>query len=78
MSFAETAAVSDTGSGIPPEQLDRVFDRFYRSPDSPGSGLGLPIAKSLVEAHGGTITAESQPGDGSTIRFSLAVKGTAG
>ncbi len=63
--------VHDTGSGIPPEQLDRVFDRFYRSPDSPGSGLGLPIAKSLVEAHGGTIGATSAVGTGTTIRFSL-------
>lgn len=64
-------AVHDTGSGIPPEQLARIFDRFYRSPDSPGSGLGLPIAKSLVEAHGGVMTAASGAGDGTTIRFTL-------
>ena len=63
--------VHDTGSGIPADQLDRVFDRFYRSPDSPGSGLGLPIAKSLVEAHGGTVTAISAAGQGTTIRLSL-------
>jgi signal transduction histidine kinase len=63
--------VHDTGRGIPPDQLDRIFDRFYRSPDSPGSGLGLPIAKSLVEAHGGTITATSEAGAGTTIRFSV-------
>jgi signal transduction histidine kinase len=63
--------VRDTGSGIPPDQLDRIFDRFYRSPDSPGSGLGLPIARSLVEAHGGILTAESSPGDGTTIRFTV-------
>jgi len=63
--------VRDTGSGIPPDQLDRIFDRFYRSPDSPGSGLGLPIAKSLVEAHGGTITATSTGGTGTTITFTL-------
>ena len=63
--------VHDTGSGIPPEQLDRIFDRFYRSPDSPGSGLGLPIAKSLVEAHGGSVTATSEPGDGTRVRFTL-------
>jgi len=61
--------VHDTGSGIPPDQLARIFDRFYRSPDSPGSGLGLPIAKSLVEAHGGVMTAGSS--DGTTIRFTL-------
>jgi two-component system sensor histidine kinase BaeS len=68
--------VRDTGSGIPPDQLDRVFDRFYRSPDSPGSGLGLPIARSLVEAHGGTITATSEPGAGTTVTVRLpATKG---
>jgi signal transduction histidine kinase len=69
--------VRDTGSGIPPDQLDRIFDRFYRSPGSPGSGLGLPIARSLVEAHGGVLTAESSPGDGTTIRFTLP-SGSAG
>ena len=63
--------VHDTGSGIPPDQLERIFDRFHRSPDSPGSGLGLPIAKSLVEAHGGVIAASSDPGAGTTIRLSL-------
>ena len=67
--------VHDTGSGIPPDQLPRIFDRFYRSPDSPGSGLGLPIAKSLVEAHGGVITAASDQGAGTTIRFTLAATG---
>jgi signal transduction histidine kinase len=56
---------------MPPDQLDRVFDRFYRSPDSPGSGLGLPIARSLVEAHGGSMTATSEPERGTTIRFTL-------
>jgi len=48
-----------------------VFDRFARSPESRGSGLGLAIAKSLVQAHGGTISAESEPGRGTTIRFVL-------
>jgi len=70
--------VHDTGSGIPPDQLDRIFDRFYRSPDSPGSGLGLPIAKSLVEAHGGVMTAESGFGDGTTIRFTLPSRSRGG
>jgi two-component system sensor histidine kinase BaeS len=66
--------VSDTGSGIAREQLPFVFERFRRSADSHGSGLGLAIAKSLVEAHGGTISAESTPGQGTTIRFELPVE----
>lgn len=64
-------SVSDTGAGIPADLLPKVFDRFVRGPGSRGSGLGLAIAKDVVEAHGGTITAESQPGRGSTIRFTL-------
>jgi two-component system sensor histidine kinase BaeS len=68
---AMEVTVHDTGLGIPADQLDKIFDRFYRSPDSPGSGLGLPIARSLVEAHGGTMTATSEAGVGTTIRFTL-------
>jgi signal transduction histidine kinase len=69
----ETAglAVEDTGSGIAPQDLPHVFDRFYKSKDSRGAGLGLAIAKSLVEAHGGEITAASEPGRGTSIRFLL-------
>jgi signal transduction histidine kinase len=67
-------SIHDTGSGIPPDQLDRIFDRFYRSADSPGSGLGLPIAKSLVEAHGGTATALSEMGDGTRVAFTLPAR----
>ena len=63
--------VADTGPGIRSEAIGRIFDRFYRSADSPGSGLGLPIARSLVVAHGGEISASSEPGHGTTIRFSL-------
>jgi two-component system OmpR family sensor kinase/two-component system sensor histidine kinase BaeS len=62
--------VRDSGPGIAPEQLPHVFDRFTRSSDSPGAGLGLAIAKSLVEAHGGEIRADSGPG-GTTISFDL-------
>jgi two-component system sensor histidine kinase BaeS len=64
-------AVSDSGPGIDPDVLPHVFERFTRSPGSPGAGLGLAIAKSLVTAHGGTIEAASRPGQGTTVRFTL-------
>ena len=51
-------AVEDTGEGIPAEQLAHVFDRFAKAPESRGAGLGLAIAKSLVQAHGGEIAAD--------------------
>jgi signal transduction histidine kinase len=77
--------VRDTGEGIAPEDLGRVFDRFYRGDAararaladtgagaiSGGAGLGLAIARGLVEAHGGTISAESATGRGTTMRFTL-------
>lgn len=68
--------VSDTGSGIPAEDLPHVFDRFYRvdksrTRASGGSGLGLAVAKQLVEAHGGRIWVESEPGRGSAFSFTL-------
>jgi two-component system, OmpR family, sensor histidine kinase BaeS len=67
--------VKDNGSGIPPEELPHIFDRFYRGDkarqQNGESGLGLAIAKSIVEAHGGTIRAESTPGEGSTFTISL-------
>ena len=66
-------AVEDTGSGIEPELLAQVFDRFAKGATSRGSGLGLAIAKDLVQAHGGTISAASTPGAGTTIRFELPV-----
>jgi heavy metal sensor kinase len=69
-------AVSDDGTGIEPDQLGRIFDRFHRTDEGRsraegGSGLGLAIARAIVEAHGGSIAAESPPGDGATIRFSI-------
>jgi signal transduction histidine kinase len=64
-------SVIDTGHGIAPEDLPRIFDRFYKGGGSSGSGLGLTIARNLVEAHGGTIRADSQAGAGTTITFSL-------
>lgn len=65
--------VSDTGTGISPESLPHIFDRFYKSGDSSGSGLGLAIARNLVVAHGGEIVAQSKNGPvpGTSIRFSL-------
>jgi signal transduction histidine kinase len=65
--------VSDTGEGIPAEEVGYVFERYRRS-DRGGSGLGLAIARSLVAAHGGSITAESRgPGTGTTIRVGLPI-----
>ena len=66
-----TVAVRDSGEGITADVLPHVFDRFTRSPESPGAGLGLAIAKSLVTAHGGTIEATSTRGQGTEIRFAL-------
>jgi signal transduction histidine kinase len=72
-------AVSDTGPGIDARDLPHVFDRFVKSADSGGAGLGLAIARSLVEAHGGRIGAQSTPGRGTTMRFVLpAVDSAAG
>lgn len=71
-------SVRDTGAGIPPEHLPYVFDRFYRADrararQTGGAGLGLAIVKQLVQAHGGTVAAESTPGQGSTFTFTLPV-----
>ena len=68
-------SVRDTGSGIAPDALPHVFDRFVKGPDSGGAGLGLAIARSLVEAHGGTITCHSTLGHGATMRFVLPAPG---
>ena len=68
-------SVADTGPGIPPEHLEKIFDRYWRVPGImyKGTGLGLSIAKGIVEAHGGTIWAESQLGKGSCFFFTLPV-----
>ncbi len=70
--------VQDDGPGIPPESLDRVFERFYRvdkarSRDQGGTGLGLSIVKHIVQAHGGEVRCESEPGKGATFFFTLPV-----
>jgi len=64
--------VADTGPGIPPEQLPHVFDRFYKRPGSTGSGLGLTIARTLVRAHGGDITVQSEVGRGTTMTVKIS------
>src|SRR5687768_1226980 len=73
-------AIQDSGPGLNAEDLDRIFERFYRTDasrqreDSSGSGLGLPIAKSIVQAHGGSISAESEAGKGLKIIVRLPKK----
>ncbi len=68
-------AIRDTGSGIPAESLPHLFDRFWQARDARrgGAGLGLAIAKGIVEAHGGRLWVESEVGRGSTFAFSLPV-----
>jgi signal transduction histidine kinase len=70
--------VSDTGIGIPPEDLPRIFDRFYQGQNtgiSMGSGLGLAITKEIIEGHQGSIHAESRPGSGTSFIFTLPLLG---
>jgi signal transduction histidine kinase len=71
--------VHDTGAGIPPDQLPRIFEKFYqadnqKSARSDGTGLGLAIAKGIVEAHGGTIACQSTPGKGTTFSMTLPTR----
>lgn len=72
-------SVSDEGVGIRADKLDKVFDRFYRVDDdlarsTQGTGLGLYLARAVIEAHGGKIWAESEPGKGSTFAFTLPLE----
>jgi signal transduction histidine kinase len=67
-----TFTVRDTGPGIPPDEVEHIFDRFYRGSHArtsgvSGTGLGLPISKEIVERHGGRISLETQPGQGATF-----------
>jgi two-component system, OmpR family, phosphate regulon sensor histidine kinase PhoR len=64
--------VADDGAGIPADRLDKVFDKLETDPDKKsGMGLGLAIVKQFVEAHGGRVSVESEPGRGSTFRFTI-------
>ena len=76
-------AVSDHGIGIPKDELERIFERFHRVStglvhDVKGSGLGLPLVRHIAEAHGGSVTVESEPGKGSTFTIHLPIDGPAG
>jgi signal transduction histidine kinase len=79
LSGSVTLEVTDTGAGIPPDQLPRIFDKFYqadnqRAAAASGSGLGLAIAKQIVEAHGGAIQCDSTPGVGTTFSITLPTR----
>jgi signal transduction histidine kinase len=71
--------VSDSGIGIPPDELDRLFDRFYRASTAheravPGVGLGLTIVRAIVDGHGGTVRVASSVGHGTTFTVELPVR----
>jgi len=69
--------VSDTGVGIPPEDIPHVFDKYFRSKTTSkrrGTGLGLAIVKAALDAHGGTVSVKSRPGEGSTFRIEVPVR----
>jgi two-component system sensor histidine kinase KdpD len=74
-----TVEVADRGPGLPPGDVERAFEKFYRgAPDvARGAGLGLAICRAIVEAHGGRIWAENRVGGGVAFRFTLPIGGTA-
>ena len=65
--------VADTGIGLPPDEVARAFDRFHKGSTSSGSGLGLTISRDLIEAHGGSISMQSEPGVGTTVTIDLPI-----
>jgi signal transduction histidine kinase len=67
-------SVTDSGPGIPPEMLERIFDPFY-STKSNGLGMGLSICRAIIKAHGGSLWAENNSGRGATFHFTLAIGG---
>ena len=68
--MAVEVTVSDSGKGIPEDKLTSIFDPFFTTKPQ-GTGLGLPIARTIIETHGGTIWAENRPGGGAVFRFTL-------
>ena len=65
-----TVTIHDSGPGIPEDEIEQVFDRYFTT-RAEGTGLGLPMARAVIEAHGGTITAASPPGEGATFTVRL-------
>jgi signal transduction histidine kinase len=63
-------SVSDTGMGLPPEQAEQIFKAFFTTKDN-GTGMGLPISRSIIESHGGRLLAKGVPGCGATFQFTL-------
>jgi signal transduction histidine kinase len=65
-------SVSDTGVGLPQEQVDQIFSAFFTTKDN-GTGMGLPISRSIIESHGGRLWATGTPASGATFQFTLPV-----
>jgi len=65
-------AISDSGSGIPPQQMEKIFDYYYTTKEK-GVGLGLPIAHRIIEAHGGQLRVESRAGYGTKVIVTLPI-----
>ncbi len=73
-------AIQDHGIGMTPEQLKRIYERFYRADQSgliPGAGLGIPIVKDIITQHGGTMDIESKPGVGTKVMLYLTTQASA-
>jgi two-component system NtrC family sensor kinase len=68
------AKISDTGRGIPQEEVSRIFEPFYTTKGKHGTGLGLAVTWRIIDNHGGTINIESEPGHGTTFTVHLPVQ----
>ena len=65
-------SITDTGVGLPPDHKDQIFTAFFTTKDT-GTGMGLPISRSIIESHGGRLWAVATPGPGATFQFTLPV-----